>query len=179
MHLSFSDVLPGDLNLDPILISGSDSFRLNQEEYLILREENNVTVFKIKYEYHCSPFKQARVIGNFLLIGHENHFYMFDLLQRMNVLTMEMKGYFGHLYVENNLCYVTDANGLYCIESKGKILWENGNLGIDGVIINRFDEDKIYGEGEWNPPGGWHNFTLEKKTGRLLLTSKQNGNNQA
>jgi hypothetical protein len=169
MHFSFSDTFPDNLNADPILISGSDSFNLSQEEYLIIGNGGNISVFKIKYDLHCSPFKQAQVVGDFLLIGHENYFYMFDLLNRINVLRMEMSGYFGHLYVENNLCYVADANGLYCIESKGKILWANGNLGIDGVVINRFDEDNIYGEGEWEPPSGWQNFTLEKKTGCLTL----------
>jgi hypothetical protein len=175
MHFSFSATIPNDLNSDPILISGSDSFNLSQEEYLIIGTDGNISVFKIKYAFHCSPFKQAQISGNFLIVGHENYFYVFGLLNRINVLRMEMSGYFGHLYVENNLCYVADANGLYCIELKGNILWENSNLGIDGVIINRFDEDNIYGEGEWDPPGGWRPFTLEKKTGRLLITSKQKG----
>lgn len=80
-----------------------------------------------------------------------------------------MKGYFGHLYVENNLCYVADVSGLYAIELKGDILWENGDPGMDGVIINSFDEDNIYGAGEWDPPGGWRTFTLDKKTGRRVL----------
>lgn len=172
MQFSFSGTFPNDLNSNPILISGSDSVNLSQEDYLIVEAGDNISVYKIKYHLHCSPFKQTQIVDNFLIVGHENYFYMFDLLDGINVLRMEMRGYFGHLYVENDLCYVADANGLYCIELKGKILWENGDLGIDGVIINRFDEDNIYGRGEWDPPGGWRAFTLEKKTGRPLSYSQ-------
>ena len=39
---------------------------------------------------------------------------------------------------------------------------------MDGVIIHDFYENKILGSGEWDPPGGWRDFTLDKQTGTLI-----------
>jgi hypothetical protein len=64
---------------------------------------------------------------------------------------------------------VTDAAKLYCINDKGKIIWKNDHLGIDGVIIDSFSKDKIYGSGEWDPPGGWKDFVIDLKTGQTLI----------
>jgi len=52
---------------------------------------------------------------------------------------------------------------------QGEIIWVNNSLGIDGVIIEKFDTDKIYGSGEWNPPGGWRDFVLDINTGKYFI----------
>jgi hypothetical protein len=46
------------------------------------------------------------------------------------------------------------------------VLWHNGELGVDGVMIHDFQENKIYGTGEWSPPSGWEEFVLELDTGK-------------
>ncbi|MEO6721779.1 MAG: hypothetical protein ABIN67_15640 [Ferruginibacter sp.] len=76
-----------------------------------------------------------------------------------------MEGYFGRLYLNKKYFYVADACGLYCIDKSGTILWKNNNLAIDGVIINDFAKDKIFGSGEWDPPGGWREFILDEQIG--------------
>ncbi len=155
--------------IEPVVISGPESYPLANMEYVNLSENGKlVKVFEIKYEYHCSPFNEARVIGNLLAVGHEGFFYLFDLNNNMNILSLEMEGYFGHMYQDGNLIYVADAGSLHCINHKGMVLWQNTNLGIDGVIIHEIDQDKIYGDGEWDPPGGWIGFLLDKQTGRKI-----------
>lgn len=72
---------------------------------------------------------------------------------------------FDSLYSDNNLFYVADASGLRCIDKKGNILWTNPALGIDGVVIYEFTDNKILGSGEFDPPGGWEDFAIDKKTG--------------
>jgi hypothetical protein len=52
------------------------------------------------------------------------------------------------------------------LNKNGKIIWVNTSLGIDGIIIERFSDDKIFGSGEWNPPGGWVHFVLELSAGK-------------
>ena len=168
MTLTFVDKIPDDFRLEPILISGLDSINLNGQEFLILDQlDNGKICFEIKYEYHCSPFKEAIIIENLLAVGHENFFFLFDLKTETNILRLEMEGYFGNIYFDHELFFVTDACGLYCVDKKASILWQNKTLGIDGVIVNDFTNDSIFGSGEWDPPGGWQNFILDKQTGAV------------
>jgi hypothetical protein len=153
----------------PEVISGKDSLQFTDSEYLIMEQEDHQRVFEIRYECHYSPFKEAAILNNLLLVGFEGHFYLYDLLENENIMALEMDGYFGHLYINQNTFYVTDAAKLYCINDKGKIIWKNDHLGIDGVIIDSFSKDKIYGSGEWDPPGGWKDFVIDLKTGQTLI----------
>jgi hypothetical protein len=166
MNFNFADKLPASLNSEPILISGPDSFHLNRREYLIIVQDESVKkLYEIRYEYHCSPFKQAIIVDNILAVGHEEHFYLFNLMTSTNMLRLKMEGYFGHIYYDKNRFYIADAGGLYCIDKNASINWQNNNLAIDGVVINEFHENKILGSGEWDPPGGWRDFILNKQTG--------------
>jgi hypothetical protein len=79
-----------------------------------------------------------------------------------------LDGYFGHLYVNENLLYVTSSRSIYCIDDKGNLIWRNGSLGTDGILIERFSENKIYGSGEYDPPGGWRDFVIDITTGKLI-----------
>lgn len=168
MTFDFIDKVPQDLShQEPILISGLDTLEFGGREYLVI-DNNEKSLFEIRYEYHGSPFKQAFIIDTILAVGYEENFYLFDLLTKTNILKMKMEGYFGHFYLNNDNFYVADAGGLYCIDKLGTTLWSNNNLGIDGVIINDFVDNKILGSGEWDPPGGWRDFILDKQTGTSI-----------
>jgi hypothetical protein len=165
----YPDIIPNVEEAE--LISGDMSNNFANSEYLIVKNEDQIKAFKIIYEYHCSPFKQTSIQENLLLVGHEAHFYLYDIRIKKNLLALKMNGYFGHFYMEDNYFYVADANGLFCIEKKGEIVWHNNNLGIDGVVVNKFTETQICGSGEWDPPGGWSDFNLDKKTGKSITTN--------
>ena len=81
------------------------------------------------------------------------------------MLKLKMEGYFGHLYFNEDLFYIADSAGIFCINKNTSIIWQNKNLGIDGVIINDFTNSKIFGSGEWDPPGGWRDFILDQQMG--------------
>ncbi len=153
----------------PVVISGPESYNLPRRSYVLV-EENDGTcrTFEIRYDINCSPFKQAAVTGHMLAVGFEDYFYLFDTQAGKTVAEVYMDGYFGHFYEDGNLFYVADAGSLYCINYNGNIVWRNTNLGIDGVIVENIEEDKIYGSGELDPPGGWRGFVLYKHTGTLL-----------
>lgn len=168
MTFDFTNEIPQDLNhQEPILISGFDTLKFGGKEYLVINN-NGTSLYEIRYEYHCSSFKQAIIVDTILAVGYEEHFYLFDLLTKTNILRLKMRGYFGHLYINSDNFYVADAGGLYCIDKYGITHWQNNSLAIDGVIINDFVENKIFGSGEWDPPGGWLDFTLDKQTGALI-----------
>jgi hypothetical protein len=172
MNFIFSNDIPGSVQLKPILISGPDSTQFGVKEFLILERNGEAEgLFEIRYEYHCSPFKQAIIIDQILAVGFEEYFYMFDIIKKSNMLKLKMGGYFGHLYYNNEFFYITDSGGVFCIDKKGSLIWHNNNLAIDGVIINEFTDNKIFGSGECDPPGGWRDFILDRQTG--LITKKK------
>ena len=170
MTIEFTEILPEDSTLKPVLISGSISTRFSNQIFLTISEDNTITnLYEIKYDAHCSPFREALLIDNLLAVGHEEHFYLFNLITNETVLKLEMNGYFGHLYYDKDAFYIADANGIHCIYKNGKILWSNNGLAIDGVIIKEITDNKILGSGEWDPPGGWIDFSIAKSTGNKII----------
>jgi outer membrane protein assembly factor BamB len=168
MPFTFSSTLPKNYREIAKVISGEQSTRYAGSEYLLVEDDKKSEVFQIKYEYYCGPFKEAAKSGNLLIVGHSGHFYLYDLTSHQNILALQMDGYFGHFYLKGEHIYVADSGTLFCIDRKGTTIWRNTNLGVDGVIIEKFTENLVFGSGEWDPPGGWVDFVLELKTGQKV-----------
>ncbi|MBS1627958.1 MAG: hypothetical protein JSR09_04230 [Bacteroidetes bacterium] len=170
MNLEFTNTIPDNINLQPILISEATS--INYKHQIFIVEYNNkiaTSLYQIKYQIHSSSFKEVMKIKNILAVGHEEYFYLYNTTTNTNILSLTMNGYFGHLYYNTKIFYVTDATGIYCINKTGNIIWHNDELGIDGVIINDFIDNTIVGNGDFDPPGGWIDFSINKETGIKIL----------
>ena len=165
MISTFTPKLPDKSYSKPILISGIESLQFSIEEFLLVQQNGDETIFEIRYDCHCSPFKEAILLNKLLIVGHEEYFYMFDMSRNLNILRLKTPGYFGHIYFDTEHFYVAGSSSLYCVNQNGEVVWQNLNLAIDGVIINDFTDNKIFGSGEWDPPGGWRDFVLEKRSG--------------
>ncbi|MBL7997852.1 MAG: hypothetical protein JNL32_04345 [Candidatus Kapabacteria bacterium] len=166
MKLEFTNTISDDIKLNSVLMSGCMSADYSNQIFLTLSEDGTIMrLYKIKYERHCSPFKEALLFDNLLAVGHEEHFYLFDMTTNQNIVRLALSGYFGHLYYDNQLFYIADAHGLHCIDKNGEIHWTNLELAIDGVIVHGFTDNIILGSGEFDPPGGWVDFSIEKATG--------------
>jgi hypothetical protein len=165
MYYSFLDQAPA-FDSDIYLLSGEYTRFLPMCEYLFLHIDNKSLLFEIQYKIHCSPFKEVWISGSTLAVGHEEYCYLYDLKSMKHIVTIAMDSYFGHLYVYGRIFYITDACKLIAVDELGEILWKSEELGIDGVVIKKIEDSKIYGEGEWDPPGGWVNFILDLKTGK-------------
>nr|WP_294939421.1 hypothetical protein [uncultured Flavobacterium sp.] len=166
MNLKFVPSIPENSATKTILISGKNSKDLQQSIYLIDEDSENSIAYEIKYQWQCSPFEEAKIIDNLLVVGHQEHFYIYDLIKNLNILALEIKGYFGYLYFYGAIFYVAGAYGIYAINKNGKLIWKNTGLAVDGVIIKEFTESKIFGIAELDPPGGWENFVLDRNNGR-------------
>lgn len=175
MKIEFIEDLPENHSESTILISGESSINFNGKQFFSITKENgNLTIYEIRYEYHCSPFKQIEILNQLIIVGHEEHCYVFEMNDNILHTGLKLSGYFGHIYIQDEFIYVADANGLYCLDQEGTELWSNVNLGIDGVIINEFRNSEIHGSGEWDPPGGWEDFIIDQKTGKKI--EKRNAN---
>ena len=164
----FTQVLPDEINKKPILISGPGSEKFQKSIYLIIEQNEALIPYEIRYEYTCSPFREVVINNHILSVGHEEYFYIFDTKNEINIISLKVQGYFGHLYSYNNLYYIADACGIICINKSGQVIWQNHDIAIDGVIINKFDSGKIYGQSEQDPPDHWVHFTLSLDTGKFL-----------
>lgn len=91
------------------VISGEATFHFGNSEYLVVQDGEEKRAFKIIYEANCSPFKEAAIQDDLLLVGHEEHFYLYDLKAKRSLLALKMNGYFGHLYLDEDFFYVADA----------------------------------------------------------------------
>ncbi len=167
---TFVSTVPEEKKQYPIVISGLESLNLKKREYLISDdlEFGGEEVFEIRYEHSANALKDARIVHHLLAVGHGEYFYLFNMVDKVNILCLKMRGYFGHLYVEEGLLYVTDADGVYCIDQQASLVWHQTNLGIDGVILSHFTRYSIHGSGEWDPPNGWKDFVLHKNTGEKI-----------
>jgi hypothetical protein len=166
MTIEFIEDSSIETTLKPVLISGSISTDYSNQQFLKLSNDGTSEgLYEIRYQAHCSPFKEALVIDNLLAVGHEENFYLFNLAINQNILRLEMAGYFGHIYYDTDLFYVADASGLHCIDKNGSIKWSNTELAIDGVIVTKFTDSNVLGSGESDPPGGWKNFSIDRITG--------------
>ena len=167
MSFTFALDPPSASHKDPVLISGDESRLHTSKVYVLHWEQDELTaVFEIRYDYHVVSFKQAELIDQMLVVGHESHLYVFDIQRLKSLLVLKMEGYFCNLYTSEKVFYATDAQGVYAIDKTGKILWTSPTLGIDGVIIEELTSTQIVGSGEYDPPGGWINFVIDKRTGQ-------------
>ena len=169
MDFSFTETIPQSYKAEIRVISGNDSLALNGREYLVVaNKQQDISIFEIRYEYHCSPFKEAMLIDHILAVGHEEHFYLYDINSNRNFYKLKTDGYFGHLYFNDDLFFVTDASGIHCIDKAGMVAWQNSSLAVDGVLVNNFESGKIYGSAELDPPGGWEDFVVNLATGKRI-----------
>src|SRR5687768_2238483 len=124
MTYKFLPQLPSDFSGHSVLISGQESANLRRQEFLTVDINDDKYFLEIRYEVHCSPFKEVCLLDKLLGVGHEEHFYLFDLDTKTNLLAMKIEGYFGHVYLNDKLFYVAGASGLYCFDKTGKEIWK-------------------------------------------------------
>jgi hypothetical protein len=117
----------------------------------------------------CHPFDEVLVWNDLIVIGFGSRVFFVNLKSR-TVKTYEMETYYCCVHPLPGNLLIASAEALRCMDSNGDLLWHNADLGIDGVTVNRVESGLIYGEGEWDPPGGWRPFVLDLRTGQPVKT---------
>lgn len=169
MQYKFTCNVPDNYTGRVPLISGPESVNFAAEEFITVRSENDLLyVFQVRFDRFCSPFRQAQITGNILAVGLEEMFYLYDLSTGLNYLSLTVDGYFGCFVLNGTNFYVADASGIHCIGTDGRRIWHNDQLAIDGITINRFEDNKMYISAELDPPGGWESYVLDRLTGEKI-----------
>jgi hypothetical protein len=113
-------------------------------------------------------FQEAALWQDWIIIGFGERLYWVPLNKSLPI-TITLGSYFGHLYLTDEILLAATAEQLLCFNRDGKQMWASPVLGIDGVVVNHIETDRIYGEGEWDPPHGWRPFQIRIASGELVL----------
>ena len=169
MQVNLIQLIPFEYPRPPLLISGDTSSDYHGKQWLSLTHlDGTETIFEIRYEETSGPFKQVELLGSLLVVGHQSKAYFYNIEKNKLLTSLDLSGYFGYLYTDQSQVFIADAEGLYCLDHSGRQIWSNKALGIDGVVVNSFTDTKIHGSGEYDPPGGWIDFVLDRASGNRL-----------
>lgn len=123
----------------------------------------------------CVCFQAVRSVGSKAFIGYGSRLFIVDLSTN-EVVIYEMDGYFSNLFDADDLnttaedfsVLASSSSELFAFDLDGKLLWKAESLGIDGVIAEDATSTQINGSGEWDPPGGWEPFIVDRRTGKRI-----------
>lgn len=115
----------------------------------------------------CFAFEEVQSWCGWLVIGWGHRVFLVSL-QTCAAAAVGLDAYFGHLYPGDNYLLVASAERLLRIDTDGKVRWQSGVLGIDGVVVDGVADGLISGRGEWDPPGGWRPFQVRLDSGEIV-----------
>lgn len=128
-----------------------------------------------------SCFQDARIACGTAYIGYGEHLFVLKLASRA-LASYKLDGYFGHVYDPDELessasapwlaMLATSASEMLAFSRSGELVWQQRRLGIDGVIAHDAADGVLHGSGEWDPPGGWRDFTLSLATGEPVPSAR-------
>jgi hypothetical protein len=76
--------------------------------------------------------------------------------------------YFCGFQAEEDGLLVATGGRVLRLDECGEVVWRSERLALDGVVIRTVQGGVVFGEGEWDPPGGWRSFALTLSDGTAL-----------
>ena len=154
-----------EIEIINLFSNGNDS-QMGSEFVRVKDSLSYKPIVNLKIQSDYSPtFKQSDTLNDILLIGYGERFAMFDLNKREKITELHFDGYFGEFKVNGDDIFIATDCELINLTLDGQTKWKTNNLGLDGVIIGKISSSEITGSGEWDPPGGWESFIVDRNTG--------------
>jgi hypothetical protein len=155
------------LKMKPIRI-GSVPKALGTPDLFFMVIKDKQPLLRVDYYKgdECYCFEEAIIWNDHLAIGIGHCVFLVDIESR-KVLQWDLGCYFGSFFPQKDYLLAASAQKIQRINPDGTLRWISNDIGIDGVRIDRIEDDIIHGEGEWDPPGGWKPFRVELDTGKL------------
>jgi hypothetical protein len=156
------------LTMPPLHVGPTPSGHGTPLAYLTISlDKTPHTRVDVHSSYSAGPFTEIVMWKSLVVLGISDHAHLINPLTR-TVKSIECDGYFGHLYPLPNHLLIADAIKLICLDQHANELWRSKSLAVDGVVVNKVDDNQIFGEAEQDPPRGWTPFRLSRKTGHLF-----------
>ena len=143
---------------------------LGTADLFVTIKDDGVPILRVDLYADQSPFvKQDSMIwGERGFVGFGNSVYIIDPKTRSGS-ALRLGSYFADFYATKEYLLVASGCGLLRFSPVGEVLWSASGLALDGVIVKHVTEDRITGEGEWNPPSGWKPFVLRLDSGEAVV----------
>ena len=181
--LLYSECLPGlDArwsDLPGVDLGGDEGFECLQ--YIgVFRGGDPIFWVAVHDAPSIESWRDARCLPDVVLIGGYRRVHRVVVSDGPRPLpAIPMDGYFSGFHVPEDFDAPEDAFAVLAVgcsqvirfDAEGEVVWSSDRLGIDGVVLHRMVEDRIVGDGEWDPPGGWQRFEIDLKTGDTLVAS--------
>ncbi|MHB0959630.1 MAG: hypothetical protein ACYC0X_29455 [Pirellulaceae bacterium] len=155
------------LGIHPTRIGNIPAGLGTPDKYILIAEDDH-PIFRVD-AYASSEesftFHDAVIWHGFLVVGWGDCAYLIDISSGA-VTKHALGNYFGHVYANNEYLLVASGDRLWSIHRDGSVQWKSDVLGIDGVVVGDVSDGIISGDGEWDPPGGWHPFRVYLDSGR-------------
>lgn len=105
--------------------------------------------------------------GPWLIVMAGDQVGWISLVGYSNIAWRQLQSYGMSVHQTSALLLVVSGRGIDAYGRDMRQRWSNQNLGLDGVIISDVDQEAgvIRGAGEWDPPGGWHDFAVSLESG--------------
>jgi hypothetical protein len=157
------------LELEPIRLGEVPKTLCTADRFVVVEDhdEPRMRIDIYSASEQCYAFEDVIIWARFVVIGFGEYIH-FVYLENGSAKTVYLESYFGHLYATEKYLLVASAEKLFCFDADANVQWISNDLGIDGVIISHFEEGFIYGEGEWDPPGGWQPFRVKVDSGKSV-----------
>ena len=153
------------LRLEPVRI-GSVPSSLGTPHRYFLVEKNDHPFLRIDYYPVVGPHVSEECIiwGGLVAIGIGNLAFLIDI-ENKETSEYEIEPYFSSFFPLDDCLLVISGQRIHKVSQDGTIVWSTCDLGIDGICIDHVESGWIFGEGDWDPPGGWKQFVLDVSTG--------------
>jgi hypothetical protein len=156
------------LSVSAAIIGSPGSGLRTPDLYILVHapKQRRVRVDLYRASEDTSCFEDVRLVGKVLTIGcgHRIHFVEVGG-EDLAVMSHNLGSYFGHFLYFADSVIVASAERVFRFTAQGSLLWRSDVVGIDGVIVDAVDDERICGKGEWDPPGGWRPFCLDLANG--------------
>jgi hypothetical protein len=173
--VAFAKTLDDEWYTAPVVYVGPPTS--DAPAYVLVTRRDGVTPYRdapssrrslvIALNEDSGPFRDAVEWRENIVVGYGEAVHVISLATR-RVVTHLLDSYFGHLYALGDALLVTDARYALRLDADGGIVWRSPCVGIDGVTIDRMEDGVVFGEGEYDPPGGWRSFCLSLESGELI-----------
>lgn len=155
------------LTMKPIRVGPTRLWRRTPNRFVLVEHHNTPFARIDVYWEYDGPFCDAILWRELVAIGCNSAAHLVDPKSGAT-RTFPCDWYFGHFYPLQDCLLVTSASEIFCVDARGERLWDASNLGIDGVVVDRVENGKLFGQGEWNPPGEWRPFQLSLESGQRI-----------
>lgn len=152
-------------SVEPVTVGDPSARNQTPDRYVLVDAGQKL----LRIDIYESPqaFEEVLIWHDVVVIGFGNHVFLVSIFEAA-VIAIDVGGYFAHFYADKDLLLAASESRLFHISRIGELIWTTEALGLDGVIVERVEGGIVYGEGEWDPPGGWKPFAVSLDSGAIV-----------